>query len=142
MEFAIIFTICFVVLFGCYLTLVNLIPHLKNKKREKIERTQKEMVFNKRKALEKAIKDKISDVDFGSLGKISKENIDMTKLYILSCIERDEESLAKLDYIYDTWLDIDEDICLARLCDIVNENWEEIKEETFEYDDILIELFN
>ena len=82
------------------------------------------------------------DKYFEMLDKIVEEKIDMTKLYILSCIERDEENLAKLDYIYDTWLDIDEDICLARLCDIVNTHWEEIKEETFDYEDLVIELFN
>lgn len=82
------------------------------------------------------------DKYFKILDQINEEKIDMTKLYILSCIERDEENLAKLDYIYDTWLDIDEDICLARLCDIVNTHWEEIKEETFDYEDLVIELFN
>lgn len=97
MEFAIILTICFVVLFGCYLTLVNLIPHLKNKKREKIERTQKEMVFNKRKALEKTIKDKISDVDFGSLGKISKENIDID--FLLDKVDFNSDYSTQIDSI-------------------------------------------
>lgn len=79
---------------------------------------------------------------FEMLKEINRQKIDITKLYILSCIERDEECLEKFEYIYDTWLDIDEDICLARLCDIVNEHWIEIKAERFDYEDLVIELFN
>lgn len=79
---------------------------------------------------------------FEILNEIEDNNIDMTKLYILSCIERDNSVLGKLDYIYDTWLEIDEDICLARLCDIVNEHWEEIQEDEYGYDDIVIDLFD
>lgn len=79
---------------------------------------------------------------FEILSEIEDSDIDMTKLYILSCIERDNSVLEKLDYIYDTWLDIDEDICLARLCDIVDMHWEEIQDDEYGYDDIVIDLFN
>ena len=79
---------------------------------------------------------------FKILNIIKAKNIDITKLYILSCVQQDEESLEKLDYIYDTWLEIDEDICLARLCDIVNEHWEEIKEDNYTQEDIEFELFS
>lgn len=79
---------------------------------------------------------------FEILKEIEDNNIDMTKLYILSCLQQDVDTLQKLDYIYDTWLDIDEDICLARLCDIVDMHWEEIQEDDYGYDDIVIDLFD
>lgn len=79
---------------------------------------------------------------FEILKEIENNDINMAKLYILSCVEQDENTLEKLDYIYDTWLDIDEDICLARLCDIVEEHWEEIQEDEYGYDDITIDLFD
>lgn len=79
---------------------------------------------------------------FEILNEIEDNNIDMTKLYILSCVEQDENTIKKLDYIYDTWLEIDEDICLARLCDIVDMHWEEIQDDEYGYDDIIIDLFN
>ena len=79
---------------------------------------------------------------FEVLKTINEKNIDITKLYILSCVENVEERVEKLDYIYDTWLEIDEDICLARLCDIVNEHWEEIKEDSYTQEDIEFELFS
>lgn len=82
------------------------------------------------------------------LKEINENKLDITKLYILSCITYDKQDklltskvLKMLDYIYDTWLDIDEDICLAKLCDIVCEHWEEIINEEYEYDDIITDLF-
>lgn len=79
---------------------------------------------------------------FKVLDIINEKHIDITKLYILSCVENVEERAEKLDYIYDTWLEIDEDICLARLCDIVNEHWEEIKKDNYTQEDIEFELFS
>lgn len=40
------------------------------------------------------------------------------------------------------WLEIDEDIDLCKLCDIVCGHWEEIQNEEYDYDDIIIDLFN
>lgn len=79
------------------------------------------------------------------LKEINDKKIDITKLYIYSCISteiEEQEHERIVDYIYDTWLNIDEDICLARLCDIVNEHWEEIKEDKFMQEDIEFELFS
>lgn len=78
--------------------------------------------------------------------QMKENNLDMTRLYIYdivfwSDIEKEEHKKA-VDYIYDTWLDIDADICLARLCDIVCENWEEIKQDEFTQEDIEFELFS
>lgn len=77
------------------------------------------------------------------LKEINENKLDITKLYILSCIDTKDENSAseKLEYIYDTWLDIDNDICLAKLCDIVCEHWEEIINEEYDYDDIISDLF-
>lgn len=82
------------------------------------------------------------------LKEINENKLDITKLYILSCITYDKQDklltskvLKMLDYIYDTWLDIDEDICLEKLCDIVCEHWEEIINEEYDYDDIISDLF-
>lgn len=77
------------------------------------------------------------------LKEINENKLNITKLYILSCIDTKDENLAseKLEYIYDTWLDIDGDICLAKLCDIVCEHWEEILNEEYDYDDIISDLF-
>lgn len=76
--------------------------------------------------------------------QMKENNLDMTRLYIYdivfwSDIEKEEHKKA-VDYIYDTWLDIDADICLARLCDIVCENWEDIKTDDYTQDDIEFEL--
>ena len=76
--------------------------------------------------------------------QMKENNLDMTRLYIYdivfwSDIEKEEHKKA-VDYIYDTWLDIDADICLARLCDIVCENWEDIKDDEYTQDDIEFEL--
>lgn len=89
---------------------------------------------------------------FEILKEIEDNRIDMTKLYILSCIEnfKPTKSLCYslnnaifevMEYIYDTWLEIDEDICLAKLCDIVCEHWEEILDEIYDIDDITTDLF-
>lgn len=78
--------------------------------------------------------------------QMKENNLDMTRLYIYdivfwSDIEKEEHKKA-VDYIYDTWLDIDADICLARLCDIVCENWEDIKSDEYTQEDIEFELFS
>lgn len=74
--------------------------------------------------------------------------IDITKLYILSYITYDNYDkildtriIKMLDYIYDTWLEIDDDVCISKLCDIVCDHWEEIINEKYNYDDIISDLF-
>lgn len=83
------------------------------------------------------------------LKTMRKEKLDTTKLYILSCITYDKQDklltskvLKMLDYIYDTWLEIDGNVCLEKLCDLVCENWEEIKKDEYTFDDICIDLFD
>lgn len=65
---------------------------------------------------------------FNILNKISEEKIDITKLYILSCCSKETEELnwAAMEYTYDCWLEADTDLDLARLTEIVCDNWEEI----------------
>lgn len=75
------------------------------------------------------------------LEKINEEKLDITKLYILSCLPINPDRFEMLEAIYDTWLDIDEDICLARLCDIIVEHWEEYKNDEYDTDDIISDLF-
>ena len=66
---------------------------------------------------------------FKILDKISEEKIDITKLYILSCcpFDTDELNWAVMEYTYDVWLEADTDLDLARLTEIVCDNWEEIQ---------------
>lgn len=85
--------------------------------------------------------------------KIMDENkIDNIKLHILSCIKHfktnktlyysQEQAIFEVaDYIYNTWLEIDGNICLEKLCDIVCEHWEEILDEIYDIDDITTDLF-
>ena len=79
------------------------------------------------------------------LKEINDKKIDITKLYIYSCISteiEEQEHERIVEYIYDSWLEIDADVCLARLCEIVSEHWEEIKEDEFMQEDIEFELFS
>lgn len=77
------------------------------------------------------------------LNEIDNNKIDITKLYILSCLPtQDEERYDMLSAIYDLWLEIDKDICLARLCDLIYDNWEDYKNEEYDIDDIIYDLFD
>lgn len=81
---------------------------------------------------------------FDILKIVDENKLNITKLTIFANINgqfEKEEMIQVMNYIYDTWLDIDEDFCLERLCDIVCENWELIQNDEFGYDDIMIELF-
>lgn len=66
---------------------------------------------------------------FKILEEIEKNNLDITKLYILSCLDLKDRELAikQMDYIYDLWIEVDVDLDLSRLADIVVENWEDIQ---------------
>lgn len=66
---------------------------------------------------------------FKILEEIEKNNLDTTKLYILSCLDLKDRELAirQMDYIYDLWIEVDVDLDLSRLADIVVENWEDIQ---------------
>lgn len=81
---------------------------------------------------------------FEILKEMKKKNVDATKLYILSCINTDneDEAMAKTFYIYYAWLAIDDDICLPKLCTIVEENWEAILNSEFGLDEIKIILYD
>lgn len=79
---------------------------------------------------------------FEILDKINEENIDMTKLYLLSCLYVPNKSnkylvLGQMEFCYDVWLEADVDMNLARLADIVQEHWEEIQNDEFPYEDII-----
>ncbi len=76
---------------------------------------------------------------FEILDKICKENIDITKLYILSCISAETEELEweEMEYAYDCWIEADTDLDLARLAGIVSENWEEIKNDEITDEEII-----
>ena len=79
------------------------------------------------------------------LQKIEEERIDITKLYILSCIggtKADGEEWEKVEYCYDLWLGADVDLDLGRLADIVNMNWEKIQKDEMTDQDIIEECVN
>ncbi|MGN1326917.1 MAG: hypothetical protein ACI4VQ_02370 [Clostridia bacterium] len=72
---------------------------------------------------------------FNMLENIKKENIDMTKLYILSCMDISDKELSwqMMNFAYDVWVNADVDLDLSRLADIIVEHWEEIQnDEIFE----------
>lgn len=66
---------------------------------------------------------------FEILNKICEEKIDITKLYILSCMcmENDQTDWKAMEYTYECWLQADTDLDLARLSAIVCNRWEEIQ---------------
>lgn len=68
---------------------------------------------------------------FNMLDKILEENLDVTKLFILSCCYMDTQELdwEVMNYVYDLWIDADIDLDLARLTNIVCDRWEEIQNE-------------
>ena len=76
---------------------------------------------------------------------LMKENkVDITRLYIYDIIRTilpKEEHEFAVDFVYDTWLDIDDDLDLARLTDVICENWVEIKKDEFDRDDIINAMF-
>lgn len=82
---------------------------------------------------------------FKILEQLENEKIDIVKLFLLSSIkftqDNEEEEWKIVNYCYDMWLEIDDDIDLAKLADIVVENWEDIKNDEYGYDDIVVDLF-
>ena len=77
---------------------------------------------------------------FEILETIKKERIDITKLYLLSCLDNsysNEERIEKMNYCYDLWLDADVDLDLGRLADIVEQNWGEIQQDELLDTDII-----
>lgn len=82
---------------------------------------------------------------FKLLKQIENEKIDITKLYLLSCLEftqdNEKEEWKMVKYCYNMWLKIDEDIDLAKLAYIVDKNWKDIKENKYGYNDIINDIF-
>lgn len=82
---------------------------------------------------------------FKILEQLENEKIDIVKLFLLSSIkftqDNEEEEWKIVKYCYDMWLKIDDDIDLAKLAYIVVENWEDIKNDEYGYDDIVVDLF-
>lgn len=79
---------------------------------------------------------------FEILNMIKAERLDITKLYVLSSTDNTlskEERLEQMDYVYNTWLDADVDVDLARMTDIVIENWEKIKNDEMTDEEVLEE---
>lgn len=76
---------------------------------------------------------------FDILDKICEEKIDITKLYILSCcaFDTDELNWAVMEYTYDVWLEADTDLDLARLTAIVCDEWENIKNDDINSQEII-----
>lgn len=79
---------------------------------------------------------------FDILKEIDKQKIDITKLYILSCMsaETEEEEWKKMEYTYDCWIEADTDLDLSRLTDIVVEHWYEIQNDEM-FDKDIIEIY-
>ena len=82
---------------------------------------------------------------FKILEQLENQTIDIVKLFLLSSIkftqDNEKEEWNIVNYCYDMWLEIDGDINLAKLADIVVENWEDIKNDEYGYDDIVVDLF-
>lgn len=79
---------------------------------------------------------------FEILDMIKAERLDITKLYVLSSTDNTlskEERLEQMDYVYNTWLDADVDVDLARMTDIVTENWEKIRNDEMTDEEVLEE---
>ena len=81
---------------------------------------------------------------FEMLEKINKENIYITKLYLLSCLDISDRELAteQMEFCYDLWLEADVDMDLARLTDIVKKYWEEIQNDKLTDEEIIEECLN
>ena len=79
------------------------------------------------------------------LEDLENQKIDIVKLFLLSSVKFSQDNKKEewniVNYCYDMWLEIDEDINLAKLADIVVENWEDIKKDKYGYDDIVVDLF-
>lgn len=76
--------------------------------------------------------------------EMEKNHLDITRLYIYDIVRgvlTKKEHKEAVEFVYDTWLDIDADLDLAKLTDVVCENWEEIKNDEFDQDDIINEMF-
>lgn len=82
---------------------------------------------------------------FKILEELENQKIDIVRLFLLSSIKFTQDNKKEewniVNYCYDMWLEIDEDIDLAKLADIVVEHWEEILNEEYSYDDIVVDLF-
>ena len=68
------------------------------------------------------------------LQKIEEGRIDITRLYILSCIggmNPNDEEWKKVEYCYDLWIEADIDLDLGRLSDIVADNWKKYSDEEY-----------
>lgn len=82
---------------------------------------------------------------FKLLEQIESEKIDIVKLYLLNYVkftqDNEKEEWKIVEYCYDMWLKIDADIDLAKLADIVVENWEDIKENKYGYNNIINDIF-
>lgn len=82
---------------------------------------------------------------FKILEELENQKIDIVKLFLLSSIKFTQDNKKEewniVNYCYDMWLEIDDDIDLAKLADIVVEHWEEILNEEYSYDDIVVDLF-
>lgn len=81
---------------------------------------------------------------FEMLEKINKENIYITKLYLLSCLDISDRELAteQMEFCYDLWLEADVDMDLARLTDIVDKNWGKIQNDEITDEEIIEECLN
>lgn len=76
---------------------------------------------------------------------LMKENkVDIIRLYIYDTVRillpKEEHEFA-VDFVYDTWLDIDADLDLAKLTQVICEKWVEIKKDEFDRDDIINAMF-
>lgn len=73
------------------------------------------------------------------LDMIEAKRIDITKLYLLSCLEGNgkEKEIQMMNYCYNLWLNADVDIELSRLADIVRDNWSRIQQDEMLDTDII-----
>ena len=80
------------------------------------------------------------------LNEMKELDVDIIRLYIYDIVRiykeyKDDTHNDIVEFVYDTWLDIDSDIDLAKLTDVVCENWVAIENDKFSRDDIITEMF-
>ena len=78
--------------------------------------------------------------------EMNKLGVDIIRLFIYDVVMmydmyNDDTHNEMVEFIFDTWLDIDDDINLAKLADVVCENWVAIRNDNFSQDDIITEMF-
>lgn len=73
---------------------------------------------------------------------MKEKDVDIVRLYIYDITKSlGDDAIEATEAVYNEWLDIDEDVDLAKLTDLIVENWVAYKEYRYTTDDIYTDLF-